>query len=58
MHAWKQTICCEAYLFAGPPAVYFADGVVGRPRASGYNAAYTFDRRFPSDGVEVLREAP
>lgn len=58
VYAIDKSIAIEGLLMCRPSGrVSFADAMVwAAARSAGADVVYTFDRRFPSDGVEVRRE--
>ena len=58
VYAIDKSIAIEGLLMCRPSGrVSFADAMVwAAARSAGAEVVYTFDRRFPSDGVEVRRE--
>ena len=58
VYAIDKNIAIEGLLMCRPSGrVSFADAMVwAAARSAGAEAVYTFDRRFPSDGIDVRRE--
>ena len=58
VYAIDKNIAIEGLLMCRPSGrVSFADAMVwAAARSVGVGVVYTFDRRFPSDGIEVRRE--
>ena len=60
VYGLDKALIVQALLYCRPPGrVSFPDALIwATARAAGPSAVYTFDRRFPAEGIEVRPTAP